>query len=67
MLVSVLPATCLARMTGFNSDQALQPHTTSIRANFADASLQMVNLIERAHDHQLNLGKDNPANGHREI
>lgn len=29
-----------------------------IRSNFADSALQVVGLIERAHNHQLNLGKD---------
>jgi hypothetical protein len=38
------------------------PKPTQIRANFADAALQVVGLIEKAHNHQLEIGKDEPPN-----
>jgi hypothetical protein len=34
------------------------PKPIQLRANFTDAALPVVGLFERAHDHQLNLGKD---------
>lgn len=46
------PATFLA---GCDDTPSYPVH---IRSNFADAALQVVNLIERAHNHDLNFGKD---------
>lgn len=37
-------------------------YPVQIRGNFADAALQVVGLIEKGHNHQLELGKDEPTN-----
>jgi hypothetical protein len=39
------------------------PHyPVQIRSDFADSALQVVGLIEKGHNHQLELGKDQPPN-----
>ena|ERR1035437_6222962 len=39
------------------------PHyPMQIRSDFADSALQVVSLIEKGHNHQLELGKDEPPN-----
>lgn len=43
-------------LSGCGPDTPKYP--VQIRGDFADAALQVVNLIERAHDHKLILGKD---------
>jgi hypothetical protein len=43
-------------LTGCGPDTPSKP--AQIRGDFANAALQVVRLIEKAHDHQLNLGKD---------
>jgi hypothetical protein len=59
---TLLCALAVPVMSLFGCGPDKPAYPVQIRGNFADAALQVVGLIEKAHNHDLEFGKDEPPN-----